>query len=60
MKTSFKVTLEIPEGVNIVEINQYIVESIRGCMDHTRYPGDPIIDLNRDSVTCTPIKDKKS
>jgi len=59
LKTSFKVTLEMPEGVSILEMRKYIARSVR--LLRGSYPiDDPMFELDSDSVRCTTIKDKKS
>ena len=57
MKKSFKVTLDMPEGVSIMEICGYIVGSIR-LMRGSYSKDDPIFELDRDTVKCTPIKEE--
>ena len=58
MKKSFKVTLDIPEGVNTMEMCEYIVRSVR-LMRGSYSRNDPIFELDRDTVKCIPIKEKR-
>lgn len=52
---AFKVKVEVPEGVSVREMQEYIrdsVQSWKGCFR----PGCDLFNLNPDKVTCTPIR----
>ena len=57
-RKSFKVTLDVPEGVSIAEMRDYIETAVRtwcggGC------PDDPIFQLDGDSVKVTQLREVK-
>lgn len=58
MKKSFKVTLDIPEGVNIMEMRQYIIDSLKDSYIVGYVPRTSIKNLNSNSIKCIPIKEE--
>ena len=52
MKKKFVVTLEMPEGVTISEMKEYINEAVAlWCKSYN--PQEPLFDLNRNKVKVT-------
>jgi len=53
MKKDFRVRVEIPEGVSITRMTNYIRDAVKAMRGTT----NPTIGLDRDSVTVTPMKE---
>jgi hypothetical protein len=55
MQRKFTVTVEVPPGVSLSDMADYIEEAVavwKGCKD----PEEPIFDLDGGSVVCRPVK----
>lgn len=58
MKRSFIVTLEVPSGVTLEEMKEYIKNEVK-CNVGSRSPEDPIFYLDKNSVTVKTVAKKK-
>lgn len=51
----FRVKIAIPEGVSVVEMKEYIRESVSSWAG-SLHPDEPLFDLNRKSVKVTSLR----
>jgi hypothetical protein len=58
VKRSFVVTLEVPDGVSLPEIRQYIREAVADYCKGTN-PDEPLFALDGDKVTVRPLPEPK-
>lgn len=54
-KKSFKVTVAIPDGVGIKDMQDYIKEAVQTWYGQL-HPDNPLYNLDYKTVTCVPIR----